>query len=264
MSLMSVVTERERRAAPAAPPAGVRRAWGWCCGAAGFLTQHGWIPLASLLVAGVAAFAFLTLADEVVEGETLSFDKVVFNAIAGRYVGLDPFWQEVGRDLTALGGTAVVTLMTAGVTPFLVFRRQWRSAAFVFVAVVGGLLINLGLKAWFNRDRPDLFAHGSHTMTASFPSGHSANAAVAYLAMAILLAKLVESVRMKAYVLGVGLLIPLLVGLSRVALAVHWPTDVVGGWLVGLTWGLLVYAAATYLQRRGKIEPEGELAAGAA
>lgn len=236
------------------------RGWELCCSTSGFLTRHGWVPIAALFLALGGLWAFLEVADEVQEGETRPWDEPIFRAIAGWYSGLGGFWQEAGRDLTALGGTTVITLMVTCVTVFLLLWRHWRSAAFLVVSVVGGLLISLALKRYFDRDRPDLFEHGSETMTQSFPSGHTANSAVAYLAVAILLTKLAGSPRMKAYILTVGFAVPLLVGFSRVALAVHWPTDVVAGWLLGLAWGLLVYAAATLLQKRGAIDQEGETA----
>jgi len=215
--------------------------------------------MAALFLALGGIWAFLEVADEVQEGEARHWDEPIFRAIAGWYSGLGGFWQEVGRDLTALGGTAVITLMVTCVTVFLLLWRHWRSAAFLVVSVVGGLLISLALKHYFNRDRPDIFEHGSETMTQAFPSGHSANSAVAYLAVAILLTKLARSPRMKAYILAVGFIVPLLVGFSRVALAVHWPTDVLAGWLLGLAWGLLVHAAASLLQRRGAIDAEGQI-----
>ena len=224
-----------------------------------FLTRHGWLPIVALLLALGGLFAILGLTEEVIEGETTTIDRRLFQIIAGRYQKLGPVGQEAWRDLTALGGSTVIFLLTAGVVIFLLLRRQWRSAGFLLASVVGGLVISSLLKYWINRARPDLFEHGSHTITASFPSGHATNAAVAYLAIAILLTKLVESMRMKAYILAGGLLVPLLVGFSRVALAVHWPTDVLGGWLIGLTWGLLVYAAATYMQEHGALEQEGEM-----
>lgn len=226
------------------------------------VSQQGWLPIIAVLLATVALWAFLSLADEVTERETQTFDERVFRAVAGQYERVSSFWQEVGRDLTALGGVTVITLLTAGVTLFLLLRRQWRGAVFVVVSVAGGLAISLLLKYYFDRNRPDFVVHRSHTMTSSFPSGHSANSAVAYLTMAILLAKLVDRRVMKGYIFAVGLLIPILVGVSRVFLGVHWPTDVVAGWLLGLAWGLVVWGVATFLQRRGAIEQEGETSEG--
>jgi len=236
-----------------------RPAWERCRAAIDFMTRHGWVPLTAMLLALAGFWGFLELADDVQEGGTTAFDRWIFEHIAGRYETLGKFAQEGGRDLTALGGTTVITLMVAGVLVFLMLRRQWKSAAFVLAAVLGGLLISLLLKEFYDRARPDIYAHQSLTSTSSFPSGHSANAAVAYLTMAILMAKLVESTKMKAYILSAGLLIPLLVGLSRIFVGVHWPTDVLAGWLIGLAWGLFVYSAATYLQEHGAIEQEGEI-----
>ncbi len=231
-----------------------------------YVARRGWLPILAVLL-GVAAFwGFLNIADEVVEGDpgeqpdAQVFDERVFLAIAERYEMAGGFWQEAGRDLTALGGSTVITLMVSGVVIFLLLSRQWKSTLFVVVSVVGGLAISLILKDYFDRPRPDLVPHNSHTMTPSFPSGHSANAAVAYLTMAVLLAKLVTGHWMKAYIFAIGLLIPTLVGLSRIFLGVHWPTDVAAGWLLGLAWGLIVWGVATFLQRRGMIEQEGAVA----
>ena len=226
------------------------------------IARRGWLPIVAIGLATLAMWGFFALAGEVTEHDTRAFDEHVFTFIASRYDSAPPFWQEAGRDLTALGGVTTITLITAGVTLFLVFRKQWKGAMFVLVSVLGGLAISLLLKEFFNRDRPALFDHRSHTMTASFPSGHSSNSAVAYLTMAILLAKLVDRPTMKAYIFAVGLLIPILVGFSRVFLGVHWPTDVIAGWLLGLAWGLIVWGVATFLQRRGQIEQEGKTTEG--
>lgn len=224
-----------------------------------YLGSRGWLPIVAILLATAGTWGFIAIADEVSDNDTRSFDLSILEAVGGRYDTLSGFWQEVGRDLTALGGTAAISLMTLGVVIFLGLGGRWKAMLFVIASVVGGLVISLILKEIFDRPRPDVFAHRSHTMTPSFPSGHSANSAVAWLTMAVLLAKLVKSPGMKAYIFGIGLLIPLLVGLSRVFLGVHWPTDVIAGWLIGLSWALVVWGAATWLQRSGKIEEEGTL-----
>ena len=221
-----------------------------------FLTRHGWVPLLALGLAVAGAWAFLGIAEEVKEGETKNFDDWIYEKLAvGLYNNVGGYWHQTGQDLTALGGSTVIPLLTAAVVGFLLLRRQWRTALFVAVAVVGGLLLSLWLKVVFDRPRPHIVGR-TLVMTKSFPSGHAANAAVAYLTMAILVARLVRGRWIKLYLFALGLLVPVLVGVSRVFLGVHWPTDVLAGWLLGLAWGLLVYAAATLLQRRGVVESE--------
>ena len=252
--MLSRMPQREPDSPPAAGNAARARP-----GLLELLTRHGWVPLAALLLALGGVFAFISLTDEVLEEETVDFDQRLFEAIAGRYQRSGPAAQEMWRDLSALGGMTVITLLAAGVTLFLLLRRQWRSAGFLVISIVGGLIISTLIKILINRARPDFLEVHLLPPSASFPSGHATHSAVVYLAIAILLTKLVESVRLKAYILAMGLLVPLLVGISRIALAVHWPTDVVGGWLIGLAWGLLVYAAATYMQAHGGIEQQGEM-----
>ncbi len=224
-----------------------------------YVSSRGWLPIIAVLMAVATMWGFLELADEVQENDTRSFDLRLLESIGGSYDGLSGFWQEAGRDVTALGGSTVITLMVTGVMIFLLLARRWKGALFVLVSVCGGLAISLLLKDFYDRPRPDIFTHRSHTMTPSFPSGHSANSAVAYFTMAVLLAKLVDRPLLKGYIFFVGLLVPGLVGLSRVLLGVHWPTDVIAGWLIGLSWGLIAWGVATFLQRRGGIEQQGQL-----
>ena len=228
-----------------------------------WITRHGWVPLLALALAVGGVWAFLEIADDVSDGETRTFDESIFDLIArDAYGAVGEFWHQAGADITALGGSAIITLLALGAFAFLAMRRQWRNALLMVVAVVGGLAISLLLKEVYDRPRPQIVGR-TFVMTTSFPSGHSSNSAVAYLTLAILLAKSLQGWRLKAYVIFVGLLLPFLVGLSRVFLGVHWPTDVIAGWLLGLAWGLLVYAVATLLQRKGVIEPGKSLNADA-
>jgi undecaprenyl-diphosphatase len=112
------------------------------------------------------------------------------------------------------------------------------------------------LKAAFERPRPDLVPHGSYVSTASFPSGHSMMAAVVYLTLGALLARVEPDRRVKVFILTAAVLLALLVGVSRVYLGVHWPTDVLAGWTVGAGWALLFWLVARALQRRGSVETD--------
>ncbi|MGG5890047.1 phosphatase PAP2 family protein [Falsiroseomonas sp. HC035] len=212
-----------------------------------------------LLLAG-SAWGFIELADAVVEGETLAIDRALLLALRSAADPADPLgpgWLvEMGRDITALGGVAVLVLLILAVSAFMALRRLWHAAGLLLAAVGSGILASTLLKAAFDRTRPDLVPHGSYVSTASFPSGHSMMAAVVYLTLGVLLARVEPDGRVKVFVLGCAVLLTLLVGVSRVYLGVHWPTDVLAGWTVGAGWALLFWLIARALQRRGRIETD--------
>lgn len=242
--------------------AGVRRPSGWV----GTGRVRGWIArqeagvLAAILAVAGGLFAFARLASEVVEGDTRRFDEAVLLALrnpADLSDPLGPPWlEEMMRDLTALGGTAVLTLVTVAVAGFLILTGKRRAAATVGVAVVGGLLLSNALKWGFARPRPDLVPHGQAVYTQSFPSSHAMLSAVVYLTLGALLARTQPRRRVKLYFLAVAAILTVLVGASRVYLGVHWPTDVLAGWTLGAGWALLCWLATLWLQRHGDVEPD--------
>ena len=167
-----------------------------------------------------------------------------------------PWLAEMARDITALGGVAVLTLLTLLVASFLALRRLWHAVWLLLAAVGSGVLMSTVLKVVFERPRPDLVPHGSYVSTASFPSGHSMMAAVVYLTLGALLARVEPDRRVKVLVLTAAVVLALLVGVSRVYLGVHWPTDVLAGWTVGGGWAVLFWLVARALQRRGSVETD--------
>lgn len=215
--------------------------------------------LATIGLLGAALWLFISIAGEVLEGETGAWDRRVLLALrsaADPALPWGPAWvQEMARDLTALGGVAVLTLITLAAVGYLLLARKRHAAVAVFAAVAGGLLLSTLLKLGFARPRPDLVPHASVVYTASFPSGHSMMAAVTYLTLGALLARVEGSIRIKIYLLSVALVLTVLVGASRVYLGVHWPTDVAAGWAVGAAWALLCSLVMRRLQIRGKVEP---------
>lgn len=215
--------------------------------------------LLALLAGGT--WGFIELADEVLEGETETVDERLLLALrnpADLADPIGPHWvEEVGRDITALGGIAVLSLLALAVLGYLLLEHKWRTSIFMTIAVVGGMLLSTALKAGFDRPRPDLVSHGSYVYTASFPSGHSMMAAVTYLTLAALLASVQKRKRAKLYLLTVAVLLTVGVGVSRVYMGVHWPTDVLAGWTAGAVWALLCWTVAQWLQQRGQIEQEG-------
>lgn len=217
--------------------------------------------LGALLVVVVAVWMFVELADEVVEGDADRFDTWVVESLRqpddpSRTVGPE-LLAEVALEITALGSNAVLTLATVAVVGYLWLRRKFHAMWLVIGAVVGGVVVSTLLKLGFSRPRPDVVPHLTPIRTSSFPSGHSMLAAVVWITLGALLASLEESRRVKAYVLGVALTITVLVGLTRVFLGVHYPTDVLAGWTAGLTWAILCWLTARWLQRRGAVEQEG-------
>ena len=214
------------------------------------------MALIALLIVVIGTWGFIELTEEVSEGDTHQFDRTIME-----YVGVHrgPKWlEEVGRDLTALGGVAVLSLMTLGVAGFLLSTRKFHAMWLVLIATFGGLLISTGLKWIVDRDRPDVFEHRSHVYTQSFPSGHSMLSAVVYLTLGSLLTRLVPGYKQKLYLLGVALFLTFLVGVSRVYMGVHWPTDVLAGWTAGLVWAIICWLGARALQRRGTVEKDTE------
>lgn len=222
--------------------------------------RHEFAMLAAVLVVLGGTLGFIKLADAVGEGKTLPFDEWAIQALRNPNDPADPIgprWlEEMGRDFTALGGNAVLTLLTLAVAGFLWMRGMYQALALLAVAVLGGLLISSGLKELFDRPRPAIVPHLSHTYTSSFPSGHSMLSAATYLTLGALLARFVNETQLKAYFLIVAMLLTWLVGVSRVYLGVHYPTDVLAGWTAGLIWALLCWLATTYLQRRGLAKPK--------
>jgi undecaprenyl-diphosphatase len=209
------------------------------------------------LVVVAGAWVFVELAGHVLEGDTQAFDRQLLQALRSPE---NPEWPrgprwlvEVGRDVTAFGSSVVVALLTAAVVGYLWLQRKFGALWFVVVATTGGGLLSRLLKEFFARERPNPVPC-LWVSSPSFPSGHAILAAVVYLTLGILLARLEPRPLLKAYFLGVMMVLTFLVGTSRVYLGVHYPTDVLGGWTVGLVWGLLCWLAAWYLQRRGAVE----------
>jgi undecaprenyl-diphosphatase len=211
------------------------------------------------VVAGVWGFALL--ADEVLEGGTQAFDRKVLLAFRNgdTHAPLGPqSVQEAARDVTALGGVVVLTLVTAIAAGFLALDGKKHMALFVCASVLGGLAAGTVLKDVFQRPRPDLVPYSAYASGASFPSGHSMMSAVTYLTLGALLARSQERKRLKAYFLLIAIFLTLAVGVTRVYLGVHWPTDVLAGWTAGAVWALLCWLAAHWLQARRTLERETE------
>ena len=219
---------------PSLPPAIARLA-----------ARFGWgqfVTLAGLLACTGSLWAFATLVDEVMEGETHGFDQAVLLALRhpeDLAEPIGPLWLKIMmRDFTALGSYSVVLLIGLLALGYILMRRKWLSALLLVVSFGGGMGLNPLLKRSFDRPRPELVAHLADVYTTSFPSGHAMLSATCYLTLGTLLAGVTHPRPLKAYILGAAIAIVVVVGCSRVYLGVHWPTDVLAGWSLGAAWAM--------------------------
>ena len=218
-----------------------------------WLTRGG--PTSSY-IAGAALAALLggfgMIADEVSEGETMRIDQSVLMALRAPGDPTDPIgpaWlEEAARDVTALGSFTVLAILVTVVVLHLFLIGRNRTGWFLTASVIGGTLLSSGLKSLFDRPRPDLTGV-ARVFTTSFPSGHATVSAVVYLTLGALLAEMTESRGQKILYLGSAVLLTVLVGLSRVYLGVHYPTDVLAGWSIGAG-GALACAMLAHLYRQ--------------
>lgn len=214
--------------------------------------------LLSLVLLGGGLWLFLEVADSVLEGEARTVDETLLLAMrtagdVSNPVG-PPWLEEMGRDVTALGGIFVLVLVVSTVLLYFFLMGMRRNSLFVGLAVVGGSLLSVFFKAGFDRPRPTLVPHESHVYSASFPSGHSMMSAVVYLTLGVLLARVHDRYVLKVYFLGLALFLTGAVGLSRVYMGVHWPTDVVAGWAAGAVWAMACWLTALWFQGRNVMD----------
>lgn len=218
--------------------------------------------LALMLLSASTMWGFGELAGMVNDGEVHAFDErllLLFRNPADLSDPVGPGWfEEVMRDITALGGNAILSFITLGVTGYLLLVRKRGAALLLIIAVCSGFILSNLLKWGFDRPRPDLVPHISEVYTQSFPSGHAMLSAVVYLTIGAVLSRTRSEISVKVYLLVMATLATVLVGISRVYLGVHWPTDVLAGWAIGAGWASLWWMVMLWMQARGGIESESK------
>ena len=203
-----------------------------------------WRPFA---VTALAFGVFVAIAVAVSVGLTQEIDAYVLLAFRDPADPSQPFgpaWlQEAGRDVTALGSNGVLAALVLTGSGFLALAHRRAGALFLLASFWGALALETVAKHWYGRPRPELVPHAVRVFTASFPSGHATVSAAAYLSVALLLARTRPERRFAAAAAAFAVCFVVLIGTSRVYLGVHWPTDVVAGWAMGVSWTVLCWAA---------------------
>jgi len=214
--------------------------------------------VAALLVVALGTLTFIEVADDIREPGGQAFDQAVLHAVRpfaddpGRPWG--PWWlQEAAADITSLGGISVLTLFALIALGFMLIQGKRLSALLLVGGLAGGVVLSEGLKALFERERPPVIYQAVETLNASFPSGHALLSTVFYLTLGVMLTRAFPRKRLKAYVLGVGVLIALLIGLTRIYLGAHWASDVFAGWSVGAAWAMVLWLIAYAVERRQRL-----------
>lgn len=204
------------------------------------------------LTAGLAVFAALAL--WVTEGRTELLDQTIVLGLreplelaeAGRSV----WFLETAADLTALGGYPVIILASLLIVIALFVGRENRAALFLILTLTSGSAVSTGLKLWFDRPRPDLVDHLDQTFTSSFPSAHAMVSMVGWIAFAMIASRFISETGLRRFVFGAAVTIAFIIGVTRIYLGVHWPSDVLAGWAAGLAWVSLCWLIADGWSRR--------------
>jgi membrane-associated phospholipid phosphatase len=199
-----------------------------------YISEHKYLSLAIYFLLFLALLiAFVQIADEVFEGDTLWFDTAVLTAVNGQST---PFFDTFFIAITQVGGVVGIIVITTALLVVLIKKRYFAKALILGATVAGAALLNVILKLIFERTRPDLWEQLVVETSYSFPSGHAmASAALAGAVIAIC-----WSTRFRWLAIIFSGLFILLIGFSRLYLGVHYPTDVLAGWIVSTAWLLIV------------------------
>ncbi len=198
-----------------------------------FYVTVGVFLVAGALIAVIATIGFAQLAEYVLKGGTQTFDVAILKWI---HLHQTPVLTQLMVEMTYLG-TGTVVLTVVGVAAlFLWHTAHKHSARLLLAATVGNIILNGALKLVYHRARPTVFEWQTVAVSSSFPSGHAMSATVVYGTVAYLLVRLQKHTWAKAMTLSGAVILILLICLTRLYLGVHYPSDVLGGIIVGLAW----------------------------
>ena len=206
---------------------------------------------AAMAIGGLVAV--MLLAFLVIDQVPFAWDRAIMLALRRADDPAQPVGpaslHEAMVDLTALGGVTVLTTVTAAAIGLLLVRRLWLTAGLVAAATIAGSIVSGLAKHWVGRPRPELVDHLVQVGGLSFPSGHATNSAIVYLTLAGLVAQVERSRAARSYTIVVAVLLVGIIGISRVYLGVHWPSDVLAGWCAGTAWAALWWWIGAWWRR---------------
>jgi undecaprenyl-diphosphatase len=210
--------------------------------------------LLAVLAIIAGTMGFILIAGFVTSGSSDIIDMKILKAFRysdnlARPIG--PRWLfEMMRDITALGGATVIFLITFLVIGYFILQKEYNVVILVLAAFIGGVIMDFELKELFGRIRPEFIPRLIPEISFSFPSGHSMMSAIIYLSLAAIIARIQKRRREKIYIISIALFLSFIIGISRVYLGAHYPTDVLGGWSLGLAWAALCWLVAWYISQR--------------
>lgn len=218
--------------------------------------------LLHLFFGAVGAWLLVKNVPKIYKGRLEAIDNHVLRALRrpeNLATPIGPEWlTQAAKDVTALGSGINLTITTGILVGFLCLNRRFRATGFLLSSLGSGLLLCQSFKGFFARRRPNVVPHLTHFDPASFPSGHSMGAALVYLTAGSIISRQVTGSLAKTYFLSMALVLAVIVGISRVYLGVHYPSDVLAGWAAGSLWSSVCAQAARWLQHQGGVEAPTE------
>ena len=205
----------------------------------------------TIIIIGVVTFTIIAI--NVSAGNTKSFDMWALKFFRQTNNPVQSIGNELVtssvRDITALGSGIVIILFTLAVLGLLLFQKKYNMFYLILGATLGGGLLGFLLKEIFGRERPDVIYHLAPETSLSFPSGHSLMSMVMYLSFAALLMRIPYDRAIKIYIISIALFLSLIIGISRIYLGVHYATDVLAGWSIGVAWASFCWLIAHFVEQ---------------
>ena len=206
-----------------------------------------------MVVAAIGLAIFAAIAEGVEEGVTQKFDEAVLHWFQTHRT---PFLDDAMLEITTLGNGLVLVIIVLIAAVFLFQTQHKWSAYLLLLATAGGKLLNTLLKVAYARPRPSIVDSLTEVHSASFPSGHAMSSMVVYGSVAYLVGRLEAGRRLRYTTWLIAAIGILAIGASRMYLGVHYPSDVIGGFIAGLAWVGFLVATMRALQFFAERRPE--------